>query len=186
MYKIYLASHFFNRGGYLETEYLAKSIEKEFGDRVELYVPHRNDSINDKKGNDENITDILVYEGDMKEVLESDMLIANLDGVEIDSGVSGEIMALAMYNELRSDKKRVIGYTTDMRRNLTKDDFLDSLEELSKEDRSIAIERHKENFFYRNIMITGAVRKWGKLIYGYAKTDDYILAILDEIRKEIK
>ena len=184
--KIYLASHFFNRGGFLETEYLADYLTEFFGDSIELYVPHRNADINDKKGNDQNITDIDVYEGDMEKLKEVDVLIANLDGVEIDSGVAGEIMAAAMYNELNYDDKLIIGYTTDVRRNRADMDFLLDISDESNPFALRQLEQHKENFLYRNIMITGACRKWGALIDGYAYNDDYLLEIVKAVNEVVQ
>lgn len=158
MKKIYLASHFFNDAMFRWTEDLAKYIEENLN--VELYVPQRNGEINDKKNNDATITDLAIYEQDCKELMESDILVACIDGVEIDPGVAGEIMAFATKMKLQKDKPlKIIGIVTDMRYNGT-----------------------GRNMLYRNLMIVGAIKANGTLLEGYAGTDEYKKKLIDEIK----
>lgn len=143
--RAYLATHFFNEAGLLWTDLIAQTIENKSS--VSLYVPHRNKDINDKKNNDDNITDVKVYEADMSEMLKSNILIANLDGVEIDAGVATEVGWFAGFIDAHAlsgvpDKPRmIIGIYTDMRQDGTGD-----------------------NHLYRNLMVTGACRKYGVIV----------------------
>ena len=140
--KGYFASHFFNDAMFRWTEDLARFIEKEVD--IDLYVPQRNDSINNKKDNDATITDIDIARNDMAKLKEADVLIACLDGLSIDDGVAGEIMAFSVMKDYEeeyklTDKKRIIiGFVTDMR-------YLGT----------------GENKLYRNQMIIGQVKDKG-------------------------
>lgn len=164
--KIYIASHFFNAAMFDWTEKLAKFIEKECD--VDLYVPQRNASINDKKNNDAIITDIAISQADTKELKSSNILLACLDGLTIDDGVAGEIMAHGVMAELeeeygiRNFPRRIIGVITDMR-------YLGT----------------GENKLYRNLMIIGKVKEHGQLIITYPGDDNYLYEIRDLINKYI-
>ena len=177
MAKVYLASHFFNRGGYLETEALAEYLNFMLGDKIDLYVPHRA-GINDKSGNDSNITAESIYELDIDKLIESDILIANLDGVEIDAGVAGEVMAAAMYNEMIQytvgSEINIIGYTTDVRINAATNPLIDKIKSVDNNESLEIIENHKANHLYRNLMVIGACEKYGRVINGYAYNDNYM------------
>lgn len=145
MIKIYLASFFFDESGLEFTERLAKRLETEFPD-VKLYVPHRNAAINDKKANDKSITSTAIYAIDTKELLESDILLADIDGVEIDSGVATEIGVAAGWNEANKNRAHakpiyIIGLYTDMRQYGT-----------------------GENRMYKNLYVIGAIKKHGVLV----------------------
>ena len=90
-----------------------------------------------------------------------------LDGLSIDDGVAGEIMAFSVMKDYEeeyklTDKKRIIiGFVTDMR-------YLGT----------------GENKLYRNQMIVGQVKDKGYFIVGYPNTDDYKKEIVDIIKKE--
>lgn len=127
-------------------------LEKETN--LNLYVPQRNDSINDKKNNDSIITDVAIpFQRLIHYVKRADILIANLDGLTIDDGVSAEIMAFGVMQEFEqtygiNNKRLIIGILTDMRAQGT-----------------------GENRLYRNLMIMGKIKEHGKVIYGYPNTD---------------
>lgn len=202
--RFYIAGHFFNRGGYLLLEELAQELTRILGDTVDFYIPHRNDSINDKAGNDDIITGVSIYEADAEEIMKCDGIIACLDGVEIDTGVGGEVFGMAVLNEQREktiqallnntdlsheeihsivgDEKIIIGYTTDMRRNKADEEFIDNLCELDTDKAIEKLEQHKHNHLYRNLMITGACDKYGKLITGYATNTNHAIEIADYIK----
>lgn len=151
----YFASHFFNDAVYRWTEDFARYIEQQTG--ISLYVPQRNDAINNKKGRDETITDIEIAKQDLKWLQKSNILIASLDGLTIDDGVAGEIMAFATmkdyeqkYHIADARPRLLIGVITDMRWHGT-----------------------GEYKLYRNQMVTGVVRSLGHLVEGYAGMDDY-------------
>lgn len=156
--KIYVASSFFSDPVFMWTEWLAKELREEFGDKVELYVPQENDEINDKENGG---SDIDIYEADIQDhLLTSDILIANVDGVEIDAGVAGEILSASTHNELEDKTIKIIGLTTDMRYGAEGDDH-----------------------FYINKMVVGAVKKWGTFITGKPHNRE---GYLKQIKNEVK
>ena len=138
--RVYLATHFFDQAGFEFTEKLARKI-RENCPNIDLYVPQENSDINDKENNDGNITAKAIYRGDTDRLLFADILVAYIDGVEIDSGVAGEIGAMAMRNEL-NDSCKIIGLYTDMRRHGTGD-----------------------NHMYKNLFVKGAIEEHGALVH---------------------
>lgn len=164
--KGYLASHFFNDAMFRWTEDLAQYIEKNTD--LDLYVPQRNADINDKKNNDATITDIKISQADTERLKEANILIANLDGLTIDDGVSAEIMAHGIMAEFEKDNnidfpRLIIGIITDMRYIGT-----------------------GENKLYRNLMIIGKVKEHGHLVVGYAGDDSFKNEVVDLINDFIK
>lgn len=150
----YLASHFFNDAMFKWTEDLAKFIEE--NTELELYVPQRNADINDKKNNDDIITDIKIAQADTGELKKANILIACLDGLTIDDGVAGEIMAHGVMGEFEKENiidfpRMIIGIITDMR-------YLGT----------------GENKLYRNLMIVGKVKEHGHLVIGYPGDKSYL------------
>lgn len=159
--KGYLASHFFNDAFFVWTEELAQYIENNTD--LELYVPQRNASINDKKNNDATITAEKISQADTKELKESNILIACLDGLTIDDGVAGEIMAHGVMAEFEKENninfpRMIIGIVTDMRYLGTGD-----------------------NKLYRNQMIVGKVLEHGHMVIGYAGNSSYKEEIVNYI-----
>lgn len=144
--KGYLATHFFDLFGFEGTAKLAEQIRKETP--LKLYVPQENGDINDKENNDGIITDEAIYYADMRELLSSQILIAYLDGVEIDSGVSAEIgMFCGSLETLEAlgfghSPKLILGIYTDMRKDGTGD-----------------------NRMYKNLFVKGGVKRWGKVVH---------------------
>lgn len=164
--KGYLASHFFNDAMFRWTEDLASYIEAKT--ELDLYVPQRNADINDKKNNDATITDIKISQADTAHLKEANILIANLDGLTIDDGVSAEIMAHGVMRELEMENKikfprMIIGIITDMRYQGT-----------------------GENKLYRNLMIIGKVKEHGNLVVGYAGDDSFKEEVVDLINRFIE
>lgn len=159
--RAYLASHFFNDGMFRWTENLARELEERTG--IDLYVPQRNADINDKKNNDDIITDIKIAQADTAELKNANILIACLDGLTIDDGVAGEVMAHGVMREFEIENgidfpRMIIGIITDMRYMGT-----------------------GENKLYRNLMIVGKVKEHGKLVVGYAGDDSYIDEVVNLI-----
>lgn len=160
----YFASHFFNAAMFEWTDRVCNRIIQETG--IELYVPQRNDSINDKKNNDDIITDIAIAKADTEKLRNANILIACLDGLSIDDGVAAEIMAHGVMAELEADltdgtfPRMIIGILTDMRHAGTGD-----------------------NHLYRNQMVVGKVKEHGHMVYGYPGDDCYIdqtIALIQE------
>lgn len=162
----YLASHFFNDAMFTWTKNLAKYIEEKTD--LILYVPQRNADINDKKNNDDIITDIKIAQADTAELKKANILIACLDGLSIDDGVAAEIMAHGVMAEFEKEHgidfpRLIIGIITDMRYIGT-----------------------GENKLYRNLMIVGKVKEHGHLIVGYAGDNSYKEELVDLINDFIK
>lgn len=105
MTKIYLANGLFSESDINYNEYLARRLREELPN-VELYVPQENGDINDKSlyASSE---DIAI--ADFTHVKESDILVAVLEGSEIDSGVAAEIGGAHALG------KKVFGLSTDSR-----------------------------------------------------------------------
>lgn len=144
--KVYLASFFFDAFGYEGTKKLAERIRETIPE-VNLYVPQENDEINDKTANDSTITSTQIFQCDTDELLSSQVLVACLDGVEIDAGVacevgvfSGCLETLAQLNLVHTPKY-IIGLYSDMRRDGTGD-----------------------NRMYKNQYVKGAVEKYGAVV----------------------
>ena len=162
----YLASHFFNDAMFRWTENLAKYIEEKTD--LILYVPQRNADINDKKNNDDIITDIKIAQADTAELKKANVLIACLDGLSIDDGVASEIMAHGVMAEFEKEHgidfpRLIIGIITDMRYIGT-----------------------GENKLYRNLMIVGKVKEHGHLIVGYAGDNSFKEELVDLINDFVK
>jgi nucleoside 2-deoxyribosyltransferase len=158
-FKGYLASHFFNEAGLKWTEEVATEIEDYVG--IELYVPHRNAEINDKT-NDEDITAVKIANADSEKLREANVLIACLDGVEIDAGVASEIGYFAALKEqddaTNSEHLRtIVGVYTDMRRDGTGD-----------------------NRFYINLYTKGLVEYHGHIVNSTKELIEYLIQLEDE------
>lgn len=159
MLKIYLASNFFNDMG--------KDYTKKVGYRLrslgfEVYMPQENGEINDK--NKDGITDVDIANGDNYYLEQADILVASLDGVEIDSGVSAEVgyfSGLARSEERLCASPRaklILGLYTDIRRNGDGD-----------------------NRFYINLYTKGLVNLRGKVV----NTIDELAEELIAFRKKL-
>lgn len=124
MKKIYLASPLFNESEQDFNSKLAHKIRTSFEGKVLLYNPQENDEINDKSGYADS-QDIFV--GDTTHLDESDILIANLDGLSIDPGVAAEMGYFYTLD------RPIIGLYTDVRQgtfgNQLKIDALDDVAE---------------------------------------------------------
>lgn len=148
--KGYLATHFFDIFGLEGTKKLGEELRRECP-FLDLYIPLENEEINDKKNNDGDITALKIYEEDTKHLLASQVLIAYLDGVEIDAGVAGEVGLMSGHLEtlealgrelgFRYSPKMIIGIYSDMRRAGTGD-----------------------NHMYKNMYILGAIEKHGVVV----------------------
>jgi nucleoside 2-deoxyribosyltransferase len=164
MIRGYLATHFFNEAGFEHSAKLAKLIRE--NTNIDLYVPQENGEINDKSGDDSHITDISIADGDCLYLNSSNILIASLDGVEIDSGVSAEIgyfSGLITAEKVLSANPRIryiIGVYTDVRQNGSGD-----------------------NHFYINLFTKGLVRNNGIIV---KNSEELVLKLakLEEIIKK--
>lgn len=122
--KIYFASPLFTD---MERDFNKKVVDEIrllFSNSVDIYLPQENDAINDKSGYADSK---MIAIADTKELLDSDLVIAVLDGVTIDAGVASEI-GIAYEHGID-----IIGMYTDSRqgthRNLKKVNALDIVAE---------------------------------------------------------
>jgi len=140
--KGYLANGLFSMGDRYVNEQLAKAI-REAVPEIDLYLPQENAAINDKTAyaNSE-----IIAEADLSKLEKSDILIAVLDGVEIDSGVAAEIGAFSMLN------RPIVGVVTDTRQQgRDNQKKIDALVEDALENQ----------FVYRNLFLVGLVKRNG-------------------------
>ena len=140
--KVYFANDLFNDGTLMYNEHVVSKIEEELPD-VEVYLPQRNDAINDKTQYADSLT---IVKADYEELEDSDVLVAVIDSD--DSGVVLEIGMFYMMN------KPIIGIYTDTRRiaygNEQKKDAIDILGE--------------NQIAYTNLMVIGAIKERGELV----------------------
>ncbi|MBP1044690.1 nucleoside 2-deoxyribosyltransferase [Enterococcus sp. BWM-S5] len=85
--KIYFAGPMFAKADLLYNEYLVKEI-RALSSEIQVYLPQENEAINDKAAYADSK---MIALADTEKVLESDLLVAVLDGLTIDAGVASEI-----------------------------------------------------------------------------------------------
>lgn len=142
--KGYLANGLFSEADRHYNNYLARILRERFPN-LDLFLPQEQ-GINNK---DTYADSVMISDTDAKNLLESDFLIAVLDGVEIDSGVSAEI------GIFWTTGKPIIGLFTDIRQN----------GRVNKEKMNALVADATENqFIYRNLMTVGLVKKRGLIV----------------------
>ena len=140
--KVYFANDLFNDATLMYNEHVVSKIEEELPD-VEVYLPQRNDAINDKTQYADSLT---IVKADYEELEDSDVLVAVIDSD--DSGVALEIGMFYMMN------KPIIGIYTDTRRIA-----------YGNEQKKEAIDILGENqIAYTNLMVIGAIKERGELV----------------------
>ena len=140
--KAYLANGLFSLGDRLVNEQLAEAIRQAVSG-IELYVPQENDAINDKSAYADSTS---IAEADLSMLQQSDVLIAVLDGVEIDSGVAAEIGAFSMLN------RPIVGVFTDVRQQ-GRDN--------KKKIEALIADGMENQFVYRNLFVIGLIKRNG-------------------------
>lgn len=166
--KVYFASPLFTE---MEKDYNEKIVSKlrnEFGDDIDIYLPQENEAINDKSGYADSK---MIAIADTKELVSSDLVIAVLDGITIDSGVASEI-------GIAYDKGiDIIGIYTDSRQgtfgNQQKIDALDRVAE--------------SQFSYINLYTVGLIKNafdvhsfmLDKIDGGITKNDEEVIGVVD-------
>lgn len=85
--KIYFAAPLFAKSDQLYNKTLVEQIRQRYP-HTQVYLPQENESINDKSAYADSQ---MIALADTEKVLESDLLIALLDGLTIDAGVASEI-----------------------------------------------------------------------------------------------
>ncbi|MFJ7954643.1 nucleoside 2-deoxyribosyltransferase [Lysinibacillus sp. NPDC096418] len=158
--KAYLANGLFSLGDRLVNEQLAKAIRQAVPG-IELYVPQENDAINDKSAYADSLS---IAEADLSMLQNSDVLIAVLDGVEIDSGVAAEIGAFSMLD------RPIIGVFTDVRQQ--------GRDNRKKIDALIA-DGMENQFVYRNLFVIGLIKRNGIIT---TSIEDTVKAVRENIK----
>jgi len=153
--KAYLANGLFSLGDRLVNERLASAIRQAIPE-IELYVPQENDAINDKTAYADSLA---IAEADLVMLQKSDVLVAVLDGVEIDSGVAAEIGAFAMLN------RPIVGVFTDVRQQ--------GRENMMKIEALIR-DGIENQFVYRNLFVIGLIKRNGVIT---TSINDAVLAV---------
>lgn len=145
--KIYFANDLFNDATLAYNKMVVEEIERTYP-HVEVYLPQRNDTINDKTAYADSK---MIADADLEELYSSDVLIAVLDSD--DSGVALEIGAY------EHTKLPIIGIYTDTRRVA-----------FGNEDKKDAIEMIGENqVSYTNLMVVGVIKRNGHLVGSHEK-----------------
>lgn len=159
--KGYLANNLFDEANIMYNDYLAKLIRERFSG-IDLFVPQEQD-INDKSSYADSI---MISRLDKDALLDSDFLVAVIDGVEIDAGVATEI---GVYEQTG---KPIIALYTDIRQqgrdNQKKIDAL--------------IEDGTENqFMYKNLFTIGIIKDNGVVV---SNTDEMLDSIDNLVYKK--
>lgn len=149
--KVYLANGLFSIGDRLVNDVIARELRQRYyiqhGEKLNIYVPQENDAINDKNSFADSQTIALA---DSNELLSSDILVAIIDGVEIDAGVSAEI---GMFS---TTGKPIIALYSDVRQQGT--NHPDKLDILMKDST-------ENQFMYRNLFVIGLIKNSGGSIH---------------------
>lgn len=154
--KIYFAGPMFAKSDLLYNEFLVKKIRK-LDDSIEIYLPQENGSINDKTAYADSK---MIALADTEKVLNSDLLIAVLDGLTIDAGVASEIGVAYAKNI------PMIGLYTD-----TRQQGADNPKKLA------ALGDTAENqFHYLNLYTVGLVKLNGSVV----TTEQDLLSLIEE------
>lgn len=169
--KIYLGCDLFIEGQRLQAKKVQDALEKEFGDKIDLYNPADNLEINDKSAGFASGADILL--ADYDRLKNSNLLIALMDTTDL--GLAGE-MGIAFEIGIP-----IFQLYTDIR--LTGNDRDDKLAEIKKDV-------FQNDFMYINKLITGLsyVDRDGNTFDKpriYKKSDDLIEALKEFIRENL-
>lgn len=142
--KIYLANSLFSQADIQYNDYLADLIRK-IDTTIDLYVPQENNEINDKQAYADSK---MIAQADTDKLVDSDLVVAVLDGNTIDNGVASEI-GVAYAKEIP-----IVGLYTD-----TRQQGADNKKKLK------ALGQIAENqFHYVNLYTTGLVKLDGTIV----------------------
>ena len=143
--KVYVANGLFSIGDRYVNELIATEVRKEVED-IDLYVPQENDVINDKSSYADSLA---IAEADLAYLQASDVLIAVIDGVEIDSGVAAEIGVFSTYN------RPIIALFTDVRQQ-----GRDNNQKIE----ALIADGVENQFVYRNLFVVGLIKRNGIIV----------------------
>lgn len=158
--KAYLANGLFSIGDRYVNEVIARELRAAIP-QIDLYVPQENDAINDKNTYADSLA---IAEADLNSLKESDVLIAVIDGVEIDSGVAAEIGAFAMLN------RPIVALFSDVRQQGRTN---------SKKIDALIADGTENQFIYRNLFVVGLIKQNGVI----ASTIEQVVEQVKKVRK---
>lgn len=158
--KAYLANGLFSIGDRYVNDLLARELRAAIP-QIELYVPQENDAINDKNAYADSLA---IAQADLNSLKESDVLIAVIDGVEIDSGVAAEIGAFSMLN------RPIVALLSDVRQQGRTN---------AKKIEALVADGTENQFIYRNLFVVGLIKQNGVI----ASTIEDVVAQVKELGK---
>ena len=142
--KAYLANGLFSLGDRMVNEEIASQVRIRIPG-LELYVPQENNSINNKSNY---ASSLEIEQADTEKLLESDVLIAVIDGAEIDSGVAAEIGVFS------TTGRPIYALYTDVRQQGSNNQSKVS---------ALVNDTTENQFFYRNLYVIGLIKKNGTI-----------------------
>jgi nucleoside 2-deoxyribosyltransferase len=141
--KIYFAAPMFAKSDLVYNAYLVNQIRERYPE-VAIYLPQENEAINDKTAYADSQ---MIALADTEKVLESQLMIALLDGVSIDAGVASEIGVAYAKNI------PVLGLYTDTRQQgVTNTKKIRALQEIGE-----------NQFHYLNLYTVGLIKLNGAI-----------------------
>lgn len=155
--KAYLANGLFSIGDRYVNEQIAKAL-REAVDGIALYVPQENDAINDKSSYADSLA---IAAADLEHLQKSDVLIAVLDGVEVDAGVAAEIGVFSTFN------RPIIALFSDVRQQGRENE---------KKIQALIEDGLENQFIYRNLFVVGLIKQNGVIV-------STIEQLVDEMKK---
>lgn len=142
--RAYFANGLFSEADRMYNNHLANLLRTEFKE-LDLFLPQEAD-VNDKSTY---ANSIMIAELDTDKLLESDVLIAVIDGVEIDAGVASEIGVFF------TTGRPIIGVYTDVRQ-FGRDN--------SDKIQALINDGAENQFMYRNLYTVGLIKKNGVIV----------------------
>lgn len=142
---IYFGGPLFNEMEQMYNEHVVKMIREKYGEQVQVYLPQENEAINDKSGFADSLA---IAKGDNAYLENTDLLIAVLDGVTPDSGLSAELGYFYSMN------RPILGLYTDVRQGTHgNQEKIKALDEIAE-----------SQFSYVNLYTVGLVKDRGEIL----------------------
>jgi nucleoside 2-deoxyribosyltransferase len=163
--KAYLANGLFNEADRMFNEYLARKLREQIPN-IDLFVPQESAEINDKSAYADSK---MIAEWDTRKLLESDILIAIIDGVEVDSGVATEIGIFS------TTKRPMFVLYSDVRQQ-GRDN--------QKKIQALIEDGTESQFFYRNLFLIGTIKNNNGKIFD--NSDELVKAVKEYVEGELK
>ncbi|AYW48669.1 nucleoside 2-deoxyribosyltransferase [Tetragenococcus osmophilus] len=157
---VYFAAPMFAKSELIYNSYLVEKIRQQYPD-LAIYLPQENDTINDKTAYADSK---MIALADTQKVEESQLMIALLDGITIDSGVASEV-GIAYANHIP-----ILGLYTDSRQQGS--DNQQKLEALG----TVA----ENQFHYLNLYTVGLIKLNGQVY----SSEEALLTGLNEFLNE--